>query len=254
MKKLVLGSLALAAFVTQTTGCVISDSDPLPPPPPPPPDEATISAEWSFHTVNQSGQLSPDNGCPTGFNTVALHNQQLDANDRPLGPEVIDLFDCIDRRNFSDPLHPGVYETFISVTNDSGATIYADSLAAIVDVTEANKTFTAQIADNGGYFKVGWEMRDAVTSAPLECRDVAGIDGVEIASTLAGTTMAVTDIFDCDRLFDFSAPIMEGTYVVSMSALNTAGAALGQPQTLTNKDIRDRNQVTDLGTVVLPID
>ena len=240
MNKLVLGSLLLSFAAT---GCIISD-----------PDEATINAEWSFRTVNASGQISPPNSCPTGFDTVALHNQELDASDRPIGPEIIDLFDCVDMRNFSDPVRPGVYETFISVTNASGSSIYADSLIAIVDVTVSDKTFNAQIVDNGGYFKVAWDLRDAVTNAALDCRDVVGIDGVEIASTLAGTTQAVTDIFDCENLVDFSAAVMEGNYVVSVAALNTAGQALGQPQTLNNRTMRNRNQVTDLGSVALPID
>lgn len=245
MKKLVLGSLLLGAIATQTTGCVITSGDP---------EEATISAEWSFHTVNPSGQLSPPNSCPPGFNTVALHNQELDANDRPIGPEIIDLFDCIDGRNFSDPLLPGVYSTFISVTSDGGASVFADSLVAIVDVTNSDKTFTAQIAENGGYFKIAWDLRDAVTDAQLDCRDIPDIDGVEIASTLAGTTQAVTDIFDCENFVDFSAAIMEGDYVVSVAALNGAGNALGQPETIPNQTILDRNRVTNLGTVELPID
>jgi hypothetical protein len=236
--------LLFGVIVSQTTGCVITSD----------PDQATINAEWTFHNVNGSGSLSPNNPCPAGFNTVALHNVEVDLDDRPIGPEVIDLFDCVDGRNFSDPLPPGVYQTFLSVTSGSGGTVYADSLAAIVDVTASDKTFTAQIIDNGGYFKIAWDLRDAVSNAPLDCVDIPDIDGVEIASTLAGTTQAVTDIFDCENLVDFSAAIQEGTYVVSVAALDRAGAALGQPRTLPDEDIFNRNEVTDLGLVALPID
>jgi hypothetical protein len=234
----------LAALVSQTTGCIITSDDD-------PDDFATINADWSFHTVNASGQLSPPNSCPTGFSTVALHNQEVDANLRPIDSPIVDLFDCVDMRNFSDPLPPGVYETFLSVTTDGGAALYADTLTAIVDVTLSDKTFSADIIDNGGYFKVAWDLREDGTNAPLECRDIVGIDGVEILSTLAGTQEAVTDIFDCELGVDFSAAVMEGTYTVSIDALNTSGAAIGQGKVLTNQVMRDRNQVTDLGTVVL---
>ena len=236
----------LAALVSQTTGCIItSDDDPE--------DFATINADWSFHTVNPSGQLSPPNACPPGFDTVELHQQEIDASDRPIGQEIVDVFDCVDMRNFSDPLPPGVYETFISITSDVGGTIYADTLAAAVDVRTTDATFSADIVDNGGYFKVAWDLRRQGTNAALDCRDVAGLDGIEIASTLSGTTQAVTDIFDCEVGVDYSAPVMEGTYVIKMEALNTAGQAIGAGQTLNNKVMRNRNQVTDLGLVTLQI-
>ena len=245
MKKLALGSLTLAALVSQTTGCIITSDDPD--------DFATITADWSFRSVNAAGSLSPENNCPAGFPTVALHSQELDGNDRPVGPEVVDLFDCIDGRNFSDELLPGVYETFIRVTSDSGLNLYAESLPEIVDVRVNDVTIDPLIVDNGGYFAVAWDLREEGTNAPLECRDVAGIDGVEIASTLSGTTQAVTDIFDCEVGSSFSAPVMEGNYVISMAVLNTAGNAIGQPETLNNKVMRDRNQVTDLGVVMLQV-
>jgi len=122
MKKLVLGSLLLAALVSQTTGCIITsdDGDDVVD------DFATIDAEWSFHEVDASGRPVVTNGCPTGYDTVALHNQQFDpASGRDIGTEVVDLFDCVDTKNFSDELVPGVYETFLSVTSPGGASIYA---------------------------------------------------------------------------------------------------------------------------------
>jgi hypothetical protein len=235
----------LAALASQTTGCIITTDDD--------PDFATITADWSFHTVNGGGQLSPENNCPPGFPTVALHNQELDGNNRPVGPEVIDLFDCIDGRNFSDELLPGVYETFIRVTSDSGLNLYAESLPEIVDVRVNDVTTDPRIVDNGGYFAVAWDLREQGTNAPLECRDVAGIDGIEIASTLSGTTQAVTDIFDCEVGSSFSAPVMEGQYVISVDVLDTAEMPIGQGVVLNNKVMRDRNQVTDLGVLTLQV-
>src|SRR5690606_13932054 len=152
------------------------------------------------------------------------------------------LFDCIDDRNFSDPLAPGVYETFVSVTSDGGASIYADSLAAIVDVRSADKTFVTEIVDNGGYFKIGWNLRDEVTNEPLLCGVNLDIDGIEIDATLLGPQDLVVDQFDCERGFDFSAAIMEGTYSVDVSAFMDAqpdDVLVGEPVTLTNQVMRD---------------
>jgi hypothetical protein len=249
MKKLVLGSLLLAAFVSQTTGCIITSDDDDD-------DFATINADWSFHTVSPNGDLSPPNSCPNGFGTVALHNQLLDASGRPLGAKVIDLFDCVAMRDFSDPLEPGEYETFISVTSGGGGAVYADSLAALVDVTSSDKTFSAQIVDNGGYFKIGWDLRDMTSLAPLNCADVTRQDGIEINTTLAGASSGTTDQFDCTRGFDFTDAVMKGTYVVQVNAFMDASpndVLVGEVVTLNNKVMLDRNQVTDLGTVMLKV-
>jgi hypothetical protein len=245
MKKLALGSLTLAALVSQTTGCIITSDDGD--------DFATITADWSFHTVNTRGQLSPENNCPPGFPTVALHSQELDGADRPVGLEVVDLFDCIDGRNFSDELLPGVYETFIRVTDDSGLSLYAESLPEIVDVRVNDVTIEPQIMDNGGYFSYAWDLRELQTNAPLECRDIAGLDGIEIAATLTNSTEGVTDIFDCEVGAAFSAPVMEGTYVISVAALDTTDKQISEDLTLNNKVMRNRNQVTDLGVLTIQV-
>lgn len=243
MKKLVLGSLLLAALASQTTGCIITSDGGS--------EFATINAEWSFRTVNPSGQLSPPNSCPTGFGTVELHSQEVDASLRPIGIENLDLFDCIDMRHLSAEMDPGVYDTFLRVATSGGGSLYAESLPAIVDVTVSDKTFSTDIVDNGGYFRVAWDLREQGTNAPLDCVDVAGIDGVEISSTIAGAQDGVTDIFDCEVGAEFSNPVMAGTYVVTLEALDTAQQAIGQGALLNNKIMRDRNQVTDLGTVTL---
>jgi hypothetical protein len=146
-----------------------------------------------------------------------------------------------------------VYETFIRVTSDSGLNLYAESLPEIVDVRVNDVTTDPRIVDNGGYFAVAWDLREQGTNAPLECRDVTGIDGIEIASTLSGTTQAVTDIFDCEVGSSFSAPVMEGQYVISVDVLDTAEMPIGQGVVLNNKVMRDRNQVTDLGVLTLQV-
>ncbi len=236
----------LAALASQTTGCVITSDDD-------PDDFATITADWSFHSVNAKGDLSPENNCPSAFPTVALHSQELDANDRPIGPEVIDLFDCIDGRNFTDELIPGVYETFIRVTDDSGLSLYAESLPEIVDVRVNDTTIDPLIVDNGGYFSIAWDLREQQTNAPLECRDNPDIDGIEILATLLGPNELIVDQFDCELGFDISAPLMEGTYSIDVNAFmdGNPDVRIGDAVTLTNRVIRNRNQVTELPTVTI---
>lgn len=242
MKNLVLSSLLFAAVVSQTTGCIISSGE-----------EATLTAEWSFHTVNPQGMLSPENNCPPGFSEVELHMQELDAADRPIGPAIVDAFDCQSRVGFS-PLDPAVYEAFLVVIDDNGD-VYADTLSTIVDLTDSDKTFKAEIVDNGGYFKVAWDLRDEQNGTALSCRDVARLDGIEINATLAGSSAATNDQFDCENGVDFTAAVMAGNYVVSVNAFEdgTPDKLLGEPTTLNNKVMRDRNQVTDLGTVMIRV-
>jgi hypothetical protein len=237
----------LAVLATQTTGCIITSDGGD--------DFATINAEWSFHTVNPTGAVSPPNSCPAGFNTVALHNQLVDANFRPIGDEVIDLFDCIDMRNFTDELDPGVYETFISVTTDSGGTIYADSLIETIDVSVTDDTFRTQIIDNGGYFKLGWDLREQGSNRALACADLAVGEGVGLTATLASNTaIFVADDFDCEdgeEFFTFTAPVAKGTYDVAIQPVNSAGASIGPSVVLDDKVMGDRNDVTELGVVTL---
>lgn len=246
MKKLVLGSLLLAALVSQTTGCIITSDDGD--------DFATMDAEWSFQEVDASGRPVRENPCPAGFDTVALHNQQFDpVTDGDIGPEVIDLFDCVDGANFTDELNPGVYETFLTVTSPGGASVYASSISAVVDVTTSDKTFATQIIDNGGYFRVDWDLRRQGTNTLLTCSDVANIDGVEITATLSGTSTAVVDTFDCEDRFGYSASVREGTYVVKVDAINTSEQAIGPGVLLNNRTVGIRNDIEDLGIVELAI-
>ena len=252
MKNLVLGSLLLAALASQTTGCIITSDDDGG-------DFATMNAEWTFHTVNPQGALSPPNLCPSGFATVALHNQEVDATGRLVGSPFVDLFDCSAGRDFTDVLPPAVYETFLSVTNDSGSLVYADSISAIVDVTVADKTFKAQIVDNGGYFKLGWDLRAQQTNAAITCNNLAATDGVGVTATLtSNSSIFVPDDFDCvdGEIFSvFTDALAKGTYNVAIQAINgaTPGQGIGPAVTLSNKSIGDRNAVTDLGVVTLQI-
>lgn len=249
MKKIVLGSLLLAALVSQTTGCIITSDDDGSA------DFATIDAAWSFHNVNPDGtSLSPANPCPTGVDTVTLHSQEVDTAGLPIGKEVQDVFTCSDMRHSSAPLPPAVYETWISVSGPGG--VYATSISAIVDVTTSDKTFAAEIVENGGYFEIAWDLKSQSTAAPLACRDlIAGKDRIGITATLVtNTSIFVADNFDCElgEVFStFSSAVAKGTYDVAIEPIDSAGASIGPSVVLQDKVVGDRNSITNLGVVTL---
>ena len=242
MKKLVLGSLLFAALVSQTTGCIITSDGGGD-------DFATIDAEWSFVEVDATGRVAATLPCPAGFDTVAFHNQQFDpVTDRDIGVAVVDVFDCVDGTNFTDELNPGVYESFLSVTSSSGASVYADSTAAVIDVTVDDATFGAQFIDNGGYFRIDWDLRRGTT--PVGCTDIGG---VEIEATLVNTSAGIVDIFDCEWGFGYSAGVRQGTYVVKVNALNSNDLAIGQGPTLIDRTMGFDNDIVDLGVAVIQL-
>jgi hypothetical protein len=226
----------------QTTGCIIesggSDIE----------EDATITAEWSFKELATNRVT----GCPVGFDTVRMVSQPVNAAFAPVGSPIIDLFDCVDGRHSSAPLPPDLYRVHLEVQTDGGS-VYAQSLAAYVDVIDQDKTFTATILHDGGYFIFDWAMRGAASNQPLGCGDVPGLDGIEIISTITGTTTAVVDQFNCELGTGVTGGLIAGSYEVSIDAFADGEGALGVAPAIPSS-IRDKNQVTDLGLVTIPID
>ena len=243
MSNALVHSLIAAGLAAQVTGCIY-ETDPGV-------EAAAITATWQFENIANQQVTS----CPTGFSTVAMHSFAVDAAGRPVSDDVIDLFDCFDGIGVSGPLYPDVYQTFLEVTNDSGTNVYAQTLSAIVDVVVTDKQFDATILNDGGYFSLGWDLVGAVSNKPLTCADVAGLDGIETVSTSMATgSMAITDQFDCEDHFGVTGGILQGAYTVSVNAFNSDGSAIGTAPAITSKTIQDRNRVTALGHIEIPID
>ena len=246
MKRFVLASL-IALTVSQAAGCIIESGDDTG-------DDggdfALVSATWSLRSEATNSAAS----CPPTFDTAALYNQPVDSAGNNVGPVVVDLFNCSDGAGTSAPLEPGLYLTWVEIANHDNTDVYAKSLSAFVDVTTADKTFNTQILVDGGYFQVQWGLVDSATSAPLTCAE-AGADGVEsIGSLVSNPSDANSDIFDCEDGFGITAGYVEGTYTVSVHALDAANLQLGDSVVLDNEVITAPNEVTDLGTVMVPID
>jgi len=240
MKKLVLFGLIIAGAAS---GCIISSGDDGG-------DAATITAHWDIKQVNGTS-LS----CPPTYDTAALYSQEIDANFNNVGPPVIDLFDCNAFTANSAPLNPTTYYSWVAIETHDGSQTYASTVSAFVDLTVSDKTFSADIYDDGGYFQMAWQLTRASNGAPLLCADVADVNGVEsIATATTGSSQAIVDKFTCTDHYGVTSVLPEGTYTVSIDAFDHNNAAIGTADTLTNKTISGPNKVTDLHTITIPID
>jgi hypothetical protein len=209
----------------------------------------SISTSWSLKTVN--GSSIPT--CPPTFTTAEVHSTQLDANNRPIaGTEKLDLFNCDD---FAGRISraPAVYEVFIRIATDNGSGTYATSLKKAVDIVTVDGSYNDTFFDDGGRFLLDWQLKGAVSNSTLTCAQ-AGAKSAGITATVSGGTAATDDVFRCDEPFGVTRGILAGSYTVSVAALDTADAAVGVAPAQTNKTVARPGGITDLGTVIIPID
>lgn len=231
--------LLLSVLASQTVGCVYYAEDEAVY------EDALITGEWSFKNI----ATNTTTGCPAGFGTVRMISQPVDTRLEPVGQPFIDLFDCVDGRHTSAYLPPDVYLVWLEVMNDRGNETYAQSTSKIVDVIERDALFSAQILNDGGYFLLDWQLRGEQSNAAVSCD---GVGGIEISATLSGSTEAVSDVFDCRDGSGLTAGLRAGSYTLSLSANDATDRAIATAPSQT-KSIRERNQVTDLGLITIPI-
>jgi cysteine-rich repeat protein len=210
--------------------------------------EHVTTAQWNIK--NADGTAQP---CPTGFDTAAVYSQPLDSGGNPVGNPTIDLFNCADGMGTTAPLEAGVYRTWVAITTASNSATYAQTLAADVDLTAMDMTFSGDIIKDGGYFSWAWTLQGETSQNPLTCADVAGIAGIDMISTISGTMAMFTDDFTCEDGFGYTSALPADTYVISIDAIDGANHALSTNTTLTDKVIGIKNAVTDLGTITIPI-
>jgi hypothetical protein len=234
-------TLLSAAAVTLLLGCETTENHPVDsgvPVDAPSAFEAVIGASWTFLTNDSPA------GCPAGFDTIRLVSQA--GSDAP----IYDLFDCADGSGTTFPLPAAVYTTWIEATNNAGTTVYAQSLAQVVDLSVAtSRNAHFDIHNDAGYFMVQWLLSG--NGSPATCSQVVGLDGISLLATIDGTSTAFEDLWDCVDDYGVTSPLPEETYTVSISAIDTGGSAIGSADTLTNRNIQAPNQVTNLGTVTI---
>lgn len=214
-----------------------------------PNNQAHIGATWQL----RSEATMTATACPTGYDTAALYSQPVNASGQPAGSAIIDLFNCADNAGTSAALPPGMYQVWIEITDHNNTMVYAKSLSAIVDVTTVDKTFNAQILNDGGYFQLAWALRGANSNSALTCAQAAA-NGVEaIGTDVSNASNSNSDIFTCSDQVGITAGYLAATYTVAVHALNASDQVIGAAPDLVNKVINPRNQVTDLGTITIPI-
>jgi hypothetical protein len=233
----------MTVLVSQAAGCIITSESG---------EDAFITAQWSLKSLD-SNAIIP---YPPNVTTAAVKSQPVDANFRPVGNVITDLFDVENNAGTTAPLDPDVYQVWVELQSENG-TVHAQSLSAYVDVIDDDKTFTTTILEDGGYFQLAWNLVGASTNAPLSCEQ-AGLaagrpSGIYIEAFLASSTTAeATDIFDCADGAGITGGYPEGNYDVLVDARSTTDTPVGGAPTI-SKTIGDRNQVTNLGTVNIPI-
>jgi hypothetical protein len=239
MKKLVLFSF-IVALASQAIGCVISSDNGNGG------GGGTITAHWDIKSISGANV-----GCPAGFDTAALYSQQVDAGFNNVGPPVIDLFDCTAFTAISAPLNATTYYSWIQIESHDGSTVYASTVEAFVDLTTADATFSASILSDGGYFQMAWQL--TVGGAPSSCAANADITGVEAISTEVGNpSNAVSDIFHCGDHYGVTGGLPAGSYTISVDAFNSSMQAVGTADPKSGS-IQTQNQVTNLGTISIPL-
>jgi len=213
-------------------------------------DVAAISARWALRNMVDGATTA----CPAGFDTAQLIAQPIDANGDAVGDPSIDLFDCKAGTGVSTDLAPDVYQVWLEVRSHDLATLYAQSLSQVLDVRQDDQGFSADILNDGGYFQLSWNLIGKTTNRPLACAQVAGISTIKALSTnVADARRAYDDELTCEDGSAVTGGLLQGTYTISINAM-AGDKSLGTAATLTNKMIAGKNQVTDLGTIAIPID
>lgn len=204
------------------------------------------TVNWSVRAVNDA-VLS----CPVGADRATVVSQKLDASGTAVGAPVTDVFACSTGTGTTAGLEPARYRSWIELGD--GTNLYAQGLSHVVDLTSADGSYDTRIIDDGGYFTFAWHLVGASTANPLTCGG-AGATGAEAISTdVNNSANAASDIFTCSDGAGVTKPLRAGAYTVSIDALDSQNRAIGTAPALTNRAILDRNRVTELGTIDIPI-
>lgn len=208
-------------------------------------EPALITTRWQFTDLATQTQTA----CPAGFDTVAVNTQGVDSNGRAFGPLYIDLFDCDAAIGTIDPVAPDIYETWTTVTNTDGTRLYATSTSSTVDLIDFDATVDTEILNDGGYFALDWKLAGATSNAALSCSQLGN---PTITLGTVDSARATVDEFACADLGGVTGGFVAGDYTLQLTA-SSGESNLGEPVTLDTKTILNRNRVTDLGLVTIPI-
>jgi hypothetical protein len=233
MKNLILGTV-VAAMAMQSTACIIDGGSD---------DDNRIAVVWNYK-VNEITR----SGCPAGAAGVDLVIKSVNSGitntfEYPCSEPVLEEYVPDDD-----------YQIWVELVTPAGQ-LYAKSLSLVDAVYGVDKDITFDIHEDRGFFYVQWGFRGEVSNANLTCSSVAGLDAVSILATPVGTGAMVESDMDCAPGEGVSRALPPSLYTVDLDAINkNSGASFGSAEVLTNQPIDDRNQVTDLNTIIIPID
>ena len=163
------------------------------------------------------------------------------------GSDLIDLYNCTDHGGTSVDVPDGQYVLFVELTNNSGSLVNAQSLSETIDVNGVDFTVTPafDIHLDKGYFQLAWGLHAGASATTCGAE---GADAVSITSTVTGGSTLFDSEFACENGGGVSDALPAGSYTVSVSANNSAGASLGTAPAQSSEVVDDHNAVTDLGT------
>ena len=227
MNKLAITAL-FGAVLLQAAGCIITTDDP---------DEVvggSFNVSWSV-----------TGGCPTADAAVEVISQ----NRAVAADKFTDIYNCTDGGGVTALMPLGDYDVWVEVTDAAGTTLLAQSnLAAGSLIADGDLVNVAIDPFHGdmGFFGVTWNLVDTAGTA-LTCAEVFS-GGVDIVATVAGTSDATADLFNCEDGQGVTDPLALGTYTVVVEILDqeTPPGALGI-STAVDESITFGNELVDLG-------
>ena len=127
----------------------------------------------------------------------------------------------------------GAYTLTVDYINDfGGPAIVVDGTAQTSVQISGNTTVNVDLVVGNGFFGFNWSVEELNGTPVTSCAAIPGENGVSILSTLAGSTDAIEDLFNCEDGLENPSPVSTdplpiGAYVVSAAILDAQGAALG---------------------------
>jgi hypothetical protein len=249
MKNLVLGALLAVAVSSAACGGMTT---------PPADTSAVITARWSFNTFANRGNTATG-ACPTGFGTTAVYVRPWDPFVGDFtGPALpSDLFNCADKVGTTDPLD-GIFQVWIQVETDDAtptrppSAVYVQSGSRVIDTADGDQTIEMKpVFTDAGYLDFGWKLMK--NGSHVRCTDV-NVGKLGIATTAVSPSFMGADKFDCDDGFGTTAVLKADTYLITVTATDTAGKDVGASGPIDNVDITTpevapEHGLTDIGVV-----
>ncbi|MCE9580584.1 MAG: hypothetical protein K8W52_46115 [Deltaproteobacteria bacterium] len=234
MKNLVLSALVFGAGLL-ATGCELT----------------TISPSWQLQDWNDQTETVTAASCRTDSNTIKFY--ALPAGDTNPDNAITDLFNCTDGSGTTADLPADSYTTWVELTSDDNAILYAQSGSVPVSVSaggDAPVDFAFQA--NRGYTHASWSLMQGGTAT--SCSAHPDIAGIEFLAT--GTGAALTpDTFDCADLQGTTFPQPIDTYTLHVGAINSANPPLelGAAADIPNLKVQYGNQLVEAGALVIDL-